>query len=346
MPSKKISTKSLNKSAKAAIRQSARDIRASIAAQEKQLRAIERLLDEDFGSLAEAKRELRRNTTQVKRTTKSAKKLTGELAKAFREAFSFNKPTASKSSPISKPKGKPSKIPSLAKTVGNKRNVKAKATPVKRVPLFPPKPIVNTAPRASKPRVQPLPKQTITKVSNGKKGTIKSVRSLRGRSSETTLELFERLEKMGDDPDDLLKDNERWMFTYGNGRAKRLYGTFQQAVSRMYGYKLTQQIVDSGEDEEIDEALVTSIKIVKTSERPGAYADKKEAEEKLRQAERKRIYRAGVRSLPEESRKDISIFGGNIGLADALTKQREADKATIEAQAKEIDKLKGKGKKK
>lgn len=312
---KKATQKGVNKLSKSQIRATANALRTSIAAQEKQLRAIERLLDEEFVSLAQAQRELKRNTQQVKRTTKSALKAGRLFASAFRDAFSAP-PTKSQrqtSVPLSR------KIPAKSKTstLGTVSKPSRKGASRKVPPAIKPTPVAVKSQAKSKP--------------------IKSTRTLRGKKGETTLQLFERLDAMGDEADKLLKDGEQWMFFYGKGRAKRLYGTFQQAVKRMLGYLLSQGLIDGSIDpnvDDIEQKLVQSIRIVKTNQNPGKYADKKEAESRLRENERKRIRRASRKQLQELGVELPSVFGGGIDIEEKQTE-------IIRQQREEIAKLKG-----
>lgn len=331
------SKKKVNKISKQQIRESARQLRASISAQEKQLRAIERLLDDEFDSLNQARRELKRNTVQVKRTSKAAIRLTKGLANVFRDAFSSLQ-SKGKSQPVKKV-GKPKSTPPRAKKSSAK-------TPVK---LVPSKSALNQPPVGIIPRKgKPSPNYTKTPVTKVSKPFTKS-RSLKGKKGETTLELFERLKGYGEDVDQLLKPGERWTFTYGKGKAKRLYGTFQQAVSRMEGYKLSQSLIGGlydDDDRAIDADLVASITITKTGEGAGSYADRREMENKKREAERKRIQRAGRKVLEDAGVNVPSRFGGSIDLTEALIQQSIKDKARIaELEAKQPS-VKGKKKSK
>ena len=300
--SKKISTKSTNKESAKKVRVTAKQLRSLAKSfRETQKSAIEKLLQEDFDTLAQAKRELKKNTVQVKRTTKSVKK----LAKVFRDAFGkFSGPTTS-------PKKSASKKPQ-------------KKTPVKQVPKKG-RTSVGVTSREIEKQIRDARKNLQSEKVTAKPSKSKAVfstRTLRGRSGETTLQLFDRLQSMGDSPDALLKPGERWMFTYGKGRAKSLYGTFQQAVTRMQEYELSQGLLDGNIDpseDDIEEKLVTSIKIMKTSVRPKNYADKKEAEERMRAAERKRIQRRGRSILKESGIEVPSVFGGSVDIVDALS---------------------------
>ena len=141
---------------------------------------------------------------------------------------------------------------------------------------------------------------------------------------------------MGDSPDTLLKDGERWMFTYGKGRAKILFGSFQQAVERMLSYELTQGLITGkidGSEDDIEEKLVSSIKIMKTGERPRDYREKKGREEKMRAAERKKIQRDAARNLKRQGIEVPTVFGGSVDLLQSMTTQNEA----LEKRIKELE---------
>jgi len=295
-----------NKASKKQLRELRNALTVRIQREQKQLAAIEKLLDEDFVSLAQAKRELKRNTVQVKRTTKAAIKTAKSFTKLLSEAF--GKQAAKPQKKISPSKTQKSKTP--------KSQPKKPAQGKSSARISKPK----SKPSAVPPSVKPTPKPVTSK-------PVFSIRPLRGRKGENTIQLFDRLEAMGDSPDSLLKPGERWMFTYGKGRSKGLWGNFADGLRHMRGYQLTEAIVDAlhgeaGPDnqayrDEYNPNLVRSISFTKTAERPKDYADKKEAEEKLRENERRTQQREARRNLEQAGIAQPSIFGGSIDLLAA-----------------------------
>jgi hypothetical protein len=126
---------------------------------------------------------------------------------------------------------------------------------------------------------------------------------------------------MEDGPDSLLKLGERWEFTYDKGKSKRLFGSFQQAVSRMYAYKLTQGLIDGRidpDEDDIENTLLESIHITRTSRNPLERAIENEARLRELDAQRQRVKRRAKARLKELGIEPSAQIGGSSALLEQL----------------------------
>lgn len=278
--------------------------------------------------------QIKRQSKQVIKTSRAASKTAKFLTNVFRDQFGrFVKASKKETQPRTKKSTSKKSSQKNQPSFTSPSKAKNPAHPKRKSLAQQPKAEQNTKAGASKK----LSKKISSRNPPSKKSTPAepkkqafSTRNLRGKRGETTLQLFERLQNMGDSPDTLLNKGERWMFTYGKGRAKRLYGSFQQAVDKMHGYLLTQGLIDGSIDpneDDIERDTVASIKIMKTDIRPFDYVEKKEAEEKLRDAERKRIQRHARAELKSIGIEPANQFGGSIDLLQQVTLELQKERA-------------------
>lgn len=296
----------VGKSLRAATRPSKLDADA------RQLAAIERLLDEDFDSLAAAKRELKRNTTQVKKTTKTAIKQIKSLSKVFRDAFvSSAQKTTSKSRQT---KSKPVLKQSAPKTSRNLKPVSKQSKPVSKRRGTKQKTRASLVPPASKPTKSQAKKQV-------KPFTLTSLKPKRG---ENLVAFFDRLEENEDEIDALKNKDDYWLFTYGKGKSRKAYKNIGLGLRHMRGYELSQAIADGQFDddpEETEKKLLNSISFTRYEGSALDYVIQNEERIKLRNAERKRIQRTARKLLADSGVSVPSVFGGSIDLVESLTEQ-------------------------
>ena len=169
------------------------------------------------------------------------------------------------------------------------------------------------------------------------------MRQLKPRKGEKLINYFNRIEDNEDEIDALKEPDEYWVFTYANGRSRKVYKNIGLAIRHMRGYQLSQAIAeaqaeddDEFEGNEIADDLNQSIDFMTFGGTPLEYVIPNEERIKMRNAERQRIRRAAKKLLG----KTGPDFGSNIDLVEQLTKRVEELEGKGASKAKRVSKSK------
>jgi hypothetical protein len=336
--SKKISSKSVNKTSKKKIVASTKDLKKlskALTTAAKQASRSGAQVKRNQSKLKKRVQSSRSTSSQISRTVKSA----SHLVNVVRDAFGrFAKQSQKK--PSKPNKTKPTTSKSSRQQAKPKKS--AKSTPVKNTPTGRRKSVGFS--KRDEQRNLLEAKQAYEKLLSEKPNLSKlktsskiSYSFLRKRKGENTIDFLDRIEANENAIDALKGKDGYWIFDYARGKSRRVYRNIGLAIQRMRQYDLTKQVENEDKDSEIDFDLVRSIKFMVFDGTPLEYVTPNEERVRMRNAERARIRRNAQKMIGGKRQPD---FGGSIDLVKRLMEELEKERNKNAIKTKRVPKAK------